>query len=321
MKAIVYTRYGPPELLRMEELPKPIPKDDEVLVRVKTTTVNRTDCAMLRAKPFIMRSFTGLFRPKNPVLGTEFAGEVEAVGKAVVSFKAGDKVFGFEDMGLSAYAEYLAIAEHKALAIIPGDLNYIQAAGSIEGAHYAYNMINKVKLKAGQKVLVNGATGAIGSAAVQLLKYFGADITAVCNTKNMELVRSLGAGRVIDHTANDFTKEDRKYDFIFDAVGKSSFGKCRPLLNPGGRYMSSEPGRMAENIFLALIAPIMGSKKVIFPIPKDIKASIALIKRLMEEGRFKAVTDRVYPFKKIPEAFRYVETGQKTGSVVISLED
>jgi len=321
MKAIVYTKYGPPEVLRLEEVAKPVIKDNEVLVRVKATTVNRTDCAILRAKPFIMRFGTGLFSPKRPIPGTEFAGEVEAVGKAVVSFKAGDKVFGFEDMGLSAYAEYMTIAEHKALAIMPRDLNYLQVAGSIEGAHYAYNMINKVNLKAGQSVLVNGATGAIGSAAVQLLKYFGADITAVCNTKNIELVRSLGAGRVIDHTIADFTKEDHKYDFIFDAVGKSSFAKCKPLLNPGGRYLSSEPGRMAQNIFFALISPLMGSKKVIFPIPRDIKASITLIKKLMEEGKFKAVTDRVYPLEKIAEAFSYVETGQKTGSVVISLED
>jgi NADPH:quinone reductase-like Zn-dependent oxidoreductase len=321
MKAIVYTKYGPPEVLQLKEVEKPVPKDNEVLVSVKATTVNRTDCAMLRAKPFIMRFGIGLFTPRKPILGTEFTGEIVAVGKAVTSFKAGDKVFGFDDMGLSAYAQYMTIAEHKALAILPADINCMQAAGSIEGAHYAYNMINKVRLKSGQKVLVIGATGAIGSAAVQLLKYFGADITAVCNTKNIELVRSLGAGSVIDYTATDFIKEDKKYDFIFDTVGKSSFSKCRPLLNPGGRYQSSEPGWMAQNIFFALISPIMGNKKVIFPIPRDIKGSIALIKKLMAEGKFKAVIDREYPLEKIAEAFKYVETGQKTGNVIITLED
>ena len=320
MKAIVYTKYGPPEVLQLKEVDKPVPKDNEVLVSVKATTVNRTDCAMLRAKPFIMRFFTGLFKPNNPILGTEFAGEVEAVGKNVSFFKVGDKVFGFNDMGLSAYAQYLIIPEDKALTAIPDNITYEQAAASTEGAHYAYNMINKVNLKPGQKVLVNGASGAIGSAAVQLLKYFGADVVAVCNTKNIALVKGLGADRVIDYTAADFTKESEKYDFIFDAVGKSSFTKCRPLLNPGGVYISSELGWMAQNIFFALAKPIMG-KKVIFPIPKDIKGSIVLIKKLMEEGKFKTVIDRQYPLEQIAEAYRYVETGEKTGNVVITLED
>ncbi|MBC7874480.1 MAG: NAD(P)-dependent alcohol dehydrogenase [Ferruginibacter sp.] len=321
MKAIVYTKYGPPEVLQLKEVEKPAPKDNEVLVSVKATTVNRTDCAILRAKPFIMRFGIGLLKPNKPIMGTEFAGKVEAVGKNVTSFKAGDKVFGFNDMVLSAYAQYMTIAADKALATIPENISYEQAAASCEGAHYAYNMINKIKLKPGQKVLVNGASGGIGSAAVQLLKYFGADVVAVCSTKNIELVKGLGADRVIDYTAADFTKEHEKYDFIFDTVGKSSFSKCRPLLNPGGRYLSSELGWMAQNIFFALISPIMGSKKVIFPIPKDIKGSIALIKKLIAGGKFKAVIDREYPLEKIAEAFKYVETGEKTGNVVITLED
>lgn len=321
MKAVIYTAYGTPDVLQIKEVYKPVPKDNEVLVCIKATTVNRTDCAMLRAKPFIMRFGTGLFKPNKPVLGTEFAGEIESVGAAVTSYKAGDKVFGFNDMGLSAYAQYMTIEADKALAIMPENVSYEQAAASCEGAHYAYNMINKVKFKAGQKVLVNGASGGIGSAAVQLLKYFCADVVAVCNTKNLELVKGLGAERVIDYTDADFTKEAEKYDFIFDAAGKSSFGKCKPLLNPGGVYISSEPGWMAENIFLALAAPLMGSRKVIFPIPKDIKGSIQLIKKLMEEGKFKTVIDRTYPLEKIPEAFSYVLTGQKTGNVVISLQD
>lgn len=321
MKAIGYTKYGPPEVLELIEVEKPAPGDNEILVKVKATTVNRTDCAMLRAKPFIMRFLTGLFKPTNPILGTEFAGEIEAVGAAVVSFKAGDKVFGFDDQGLHAYAQYLTLSVNKAITTIPANITYEQAACSMEGAHYAYNMINKVNLKAGQKVLVNGASGGIGSAAVQLLKYFGADVVAVCNTKNIELVKGLGADRVIDHTAADFTKEDKKYDLIFDTVGKSSFTKCRPLLNARGVYMSSELGWMAQNIFFALVTPMIGKKKVIFPIPKDIKASMSLIKKLVGEGKFKAVIDRKYSLEQIAEAFRYVETGQKTGNVVISLDD
>ncbi len=320
MKAIIYTAYGPPDVLQIGEADKPVPKDNEVLVKVKATTVNRTDCAMLRAKPFIMRFGTGLFKPTQPVLGTEFAGEVEAVGTTVTAFTPGDKVFGFNDMGLRAYASYLTIPHDKALTTIPGNISYEQAAASCEGAHYAYNMINKVKLVAGQKVLVNGASGGIGSAAIQLLKYFDANVVAVCGTKNIGLVKGLGAGRVIDYTIADFTKEHEKYDLIFDTVGKSSFAKCKPLLNPGGRYISSELGWMAENIFLALVAPLMGSRKVIFPIPKDIKASLALIKKMLEEEKFKPVIDRQYPFEQIAEAFRYVETGEKTGNVVINIE-
>ena len=186
------------------------------------------------------------------------------------------------------------------------------------------NFIKKVKIKSGQKILVNGATGAIGSAAVQLLKYFGADVTAVCNTKNIELVKSLGASRVIDYTKEDFTKDNQKYDFVFDTVGKSSFFKCRRLLQPGGVYISSDLGYMAQNIFLPLITPIIkpmiGNKKTVFPMPTDIKGSIRLIKKLTEEGKFKAVIDRKYPLEHIVEAYKYVETGQKTGNVVITVE-
>ncbi len=319
MQAIIYTQYGPPDVLRVKEVDKPVPAANEVLVRVKATTVNRTDCAVLRAKPFIMRFGTGLLKPRKQIMGTEFAGEVEAVGEAVSLFKPGERVFGFDDMVLSSYAQYLVIAENKGLATIPDNIGYEQAAASCEGAHYAYNMINKTKLAAGQKVLVNGASGGIGSAAVQLLKYVGAHVVAVCNTKNLELVRSLEADRVIDYTTSDFTKEGEKYDFIFDAVGKSSFGKCKRLLNDRGVYISSELGWMAENIFFALVTPLRGNKKVIFPIPKDIKGSILFIKELIEKRKFKAVIDRKYPLEQMAEAFRFVETGQKTGNVVITL--
>jgi len=218
----------------------------------------------------------------------------------------------------------MTILEDKALTTIPSNITYEQAAASTEGAHYAYNFIKKVNLKSGQKFLVNGATGAIGSAAVQLLKYFGAYVTAVCNTKNIELVKSLGADKVIDYTKEDFTKDNQKYNFIFDAVGKSSFAKCKPLLQPGGVYISSDLGYMAQNVFLPLITPIIkpmiGNKKTVFTIPTDIKGSILLIKKLIEQGKFKAVIDRRYPLEQIVEAYRYVEKGQKTGNVVITVE-
>jgi NADPH:quinone reductase-like Zn-dependent oxidoreductase len=320
MKAIVYTKYGPPDVLQLKEVEKPTPKDKEVLIRVYATTVNRTDCAMLRAEPFISRFFTGLFKPNKPILGTEFAGKIEAVGENVMSCKVGDKVFGFNEGGLGSHAQYMTISEDKALTTIPKNITYEQAAASTEGAHYAYNFIKKVKLRSGHKVLVNGATGAIGSAAVQLLKYFSANVTAVCNTKNIELVKSLGADKVIDYTKKDFTKDDQKYNFIFDAVGKSSFAKCKPLIQPGGVYISSELGSMAQNPFLALITPIIGNKKVIFPIPTDCRGSILFIKKLIEKEKFKAVIDRKYPLEQIVEAYRYVEKGHKKGNVVIIVE-
>jgi NADPH:quinone reductase-like Zn-dependent oxidoreductase len=319
MKAAVYETYGSPDVLQIREVEKPIPKDNEVLIRVYAATVNRTDCAMLRAKPFIMRFFTGLLRPKNPILGTDFAGQIEAIGKNVGSFKVGDRVFGFEDSGVSSHAAYMTLSEEKAIATLPDHISYEEAAASLEGAHYAYNFINKVDLQPGQRVLVNGATGAIGSAAVQLLKYYGAHVTAVCNTKNIELVKSIGADQAIDYTREDFTKIPATYQYVFDAVGKSTFAKCKPLLEPGGVYISSELGPMVQNPFLALITPMAGGKKVIFPIPSNCRRSVLLIKKLSEEGKFKVVIDRKYPLEAIAEAYWYVETGEKTGNVVITL--
>ena len=324
MKAVVCVKYGPPEVLKLDEVPSPIPRDNEVLVKVRATTVNRTDYAILKAKPFFMRVITGLFKPKKQTPGTEFAGDIEAVGRDVSMFKVGDKVFGFDDMGSGAQAQYLTIPENQGIATIPANTTYEQATASIEGAHYAYNSIKKAKLKKGQRALVNGATGAIGSAAVQLLKYYGLYVTAVCNTKNMELVKSLGADKAIDYTVNDFTKDKEKYDFVFDAVGKSSFFKCKPLLKPGGVYISSDLGYMAQNMFLPFITPIIkpliGNNKTIFPFPTDIRGTIYFIKKLIEAGKFKAVIDREYQLEQIVEAYRYVATGQKTGNVVIIVE-
>ena len=319
MKAIVYTKYGPPDVLQLKEVEKPTPSDNEVLIKIFATTVNRTDYATIRAIPFFARFFTGLFKPKKQTPGTEFAGIIEAVGKSVSSFKVGDKVFGFKDQGSGSHAQFMTISEDEGLTTIPAEISYEQAAASSEGAHYAYNFINKVNLKSGNKVLVNGATGAIGSAAVQLLKYFGANVTAVCNTKNIELVKSLGVDRVIDYTKEDFTKENQKYDFVFDAVGKSSFFKCKRLLQPKGVYISSDLGYMSQNIFLPFITPIFRGKKTIFPTPTDLKGSILLIKKLIEEGKFKAVIDRKYLLEQIVEAYKYVGAGQKTGNVVITV--
>ena len=320
MKAIICIKYGPPDVLQLKEVEKPAPGNKEVLIKIYATSVNRTDCHMLRGTPLFSRLLTGILKPNKQIQGTEFAGEIEAVGKNVTALKVGDKVFGFDDNCSGSHAEYMTISEDKGLTTIPENLTYEQAAVSTEGSHYAKNFINKVNLKSGQKVLVNGATGAIGSATVQLLKYFGADITAVCNTKNIELVESLGAGRVIDYTKEDFTNTIQKYSFIFDAVGKSSFAKCKPLLEPGGVYMSSDLGYMAQNPFLALITPIFGNKKVKFPFPTDIKVSVVLIKKLIEEGKFRAVIDRKYTLEQIIEAYKYVETGQKTGNVVITVD-
>ena len=323
MKAVVYTQYGTADVLQLKEVEKPVPKENEVLIRVLATTVNRTDCATIRAKPFFLRILTGLFEPKKQIPGSEFSGEIEVVDKSVVSLKVGDKVFGFDDLGAGSHAQYMTIKEDKIITM-PNSIPYEQAAASSEGAHYAYNFINKVKLKEGQNVLVNGSTGAIGSAAVQLLKYYNVNVTAVCATKNIELVKSLGANKVIDYTKEDFTKDIQKYDFVFDTVGKSSFFKCKHLLLPGGVYLSSELGYMAQNIFLplitAIVKPIMDNKKTVAPFPTNIRGSLVLIKSLLEQGKFKAVIDREYPLEQIIEAYKYVEKGHKKGNVIITVK-
>ncbi|MBX3239680.1 MAG: NAD(P)-dependent alcohol dehydrogenase [Chitinophagaceae bacterium] len=319
MKAAIHTRYGPPEVVSIQEVETLQPKDNEVLVKVKASTVNRTDRGFRSAEYFVSRFWSGLFHPRYKTLGCEFAGEVSAVGKDVRSFKAGDKVFGYNDVQFGGHAEYLVIAESGAVATIPAGFSFEQAAALTEGSHYALCDIRAAKVKRGDNVLVYGATGAIGSAAVQLLKYFGAHVTAVCNTKNVDLVKSLGADEVIDYQTEDFTRLTTKFRFIFDAVGKSSFGQCRPLLAEKGIYVSTELGKNGENIFYALTTPLWGKKKVIFPIPVAKKEDIEFLKQLAEEGKFRPVIDRVYPLSDIVEAYRYVETGQKTGNVIIAI--
>ena len=323
MKAIVYTHYGSPDVLQFQEIEKPVVKDNEILVQVHAASVNRTDCATVRAKPFFMRVVTGLLRPRKIIPGTEFSGVIEAVGKDISSFTVGEKVFGFDDEGACSQAQYLSIQE-KYIAAMPEGISYEQAAVSSEGAHYAYNFINKVDLEPGQTILVNGATGAIGSAAVQLLKNMGMNVTAVCGTKNISLVQSFGADKVIDYQSEDFTRQDVKYNHVFDTVGKSSFFKCRHLLKEGGVYISSELGYMSQNLFLPLITmvikPLIGNRRTIVPVPFDISKSLLSIKSLIEQGRFTAVIDSRYPLEETAEAFRYVEKGQKVGSVVITVD-
>ena len=320
MKAVVYKKYGPPEVAQLVEMDKPIAKDDELLIEVYASTVNRTDAGFRSAQYFISRFWTGLFKPKHPVLGCEFSGVVADIGSKVTTFKNGDKVFGFNDKTCGGHGEYLTIAEKDAVTFLPNNIALDGGAAIAEGSHYALNNIRAAKVQPGQPVLVYGATGAIGSAAVQLLKYFGAHVTAVCNTKNVALVKSLGADLVIDYQTQDFTKIDKKYDFIFDAVGKSSFGKCKPLLNPKGIYISTELGKNAENIFLALVTPLLGGKKVLFPIPEIVKEDVIFLKDLVEQNHFKPVIDRQYNLDQVVEAYRYVETGQKTGNVVIKIK-
>jgi NADPH:quinone reductase-like Zn-dependent oxidoreductase len=320
MRAAVRSRYGPPDVVRVVEVEKPAAKDNEVLVRVHATTVSRTDCGLRAAKPFIYRFFLGLRRPRLTVLGNEFAGQVEAVGSGVGSFAVGDRVFGFSGTRFGAHAEYLTMPEDGLLATMPADLSYEEAAPSTEGSIYALSLIRTAKLQRGQGVLVNGATGAIGSAAVQLLRDRGAVVTAVCGAEHMELVRGLGADRVIDYTAEDFTRDERRYDVVMDAVGKSSFGRCRRLLKPGGLYLSTDLGPLSQNPLLALVTPLFGGRRVRFPIPRQDQGTVTYLKERIESGAFKPLIDRRCRLDQIVEAYRYVETGRKVGSVVITID-
>lgn len=319
MKAAVYERYGPPEVVRIAEVPKPWPKANEVLIKIHATTVNRTDCGFRSANYFVVRFFSGLVNPKNAILGCEFSGEIETVGGAVTSFRPGDKVFGYNDKTWGGHAEYMSMPEDGPITTMPSNIGFEEAAPICEGAHYALGDLRAAKIGNGQQVLINGASGGIGSAAVQLARYFGAEVTAVCNTKNLELIKSLGATNVIDYLTEDFTRRDHKFDLIFDAVGKSSFGQCKPILKDNGVYVSTELGPRYENPFLALRSPYSSDKRVLFPLPVISKKDVIFLKDLVENDYFKPVIDRRYPLDEIVEAYRYVETGQKTGNVVITI--
>ncbi|HSH67546.1 MAG TPA: NAD(P)-dependent alcohol dehydrogenase [Bacteroidia bacterium] len=319
MKAFVNNVYGPPEVLELKTIEKPVPKDNEVLIKIHATTVNRTDCGFRNPTYFLVRLISGLFRPRKKILGSELAGEVETVGKHVTLFKPGDQVFGLSTYTFGTHAEYICMNENRSIAIKPVNMSYQEAAAVCDGAFLAYANIKKIDFSHKPKILINGASGSIGTAAVQLAKHFGAEITAVCSTKNGELLKSLGAKKVIDYTQEDFTTCNEHYDIIFDAVGKSSFFKCKKILKPKGIYFSTELGYGAQNIFLAIFTPLFGKRKVMFPIPKDRKEDILFFKELIEAGAYRAVIDRTYPFEHLIEATKYVETGEKTGNVVITV--
>jgi NADPH:quinone reductase-like Zn-dependent oxidoreductase len=319
MKAVVFDRYGPPEIQRLEDVERPVPKADEVLVRIHATTVTRTDCGIRAGKPILVRFFFGLRGPKQRILGTELAGEVEAVGAAVTEFAVGDRVFGSTAAFRSgAHAEFISMPESAPLAHMPAGMTFEEAAAVSDGAILALMGLNSVHRQRGQTILVYGASGSIGTAGVQLAKHFGADVTAVCSTKNLELVRSLGADRVIDYTQEDFTRNGQTYEVIFDAVGKHSFARCKGSLKPGGAYVATDG--LFRNLTLALWTSRIGDKKVLFPIPPHYtKENVLFLKALIEAGKYRAVIDRCYPLEDVVEATRYVETEHKTGSVVLTI--
>ncbi len=317
MRAVVHDRYGPPEVLRLEDVERPAPKDDEVLVKIHATTVNRTDCGFRSAEYFVSRVYTGLFRPKRKILGSEFAGEVETVGAGVTEFKVGDPVFGVNVPNYGTHAEFVAVRERAPIAGLPAGLTFEQAASVCDGAMLAIGLLRRAGPLQGRRIVVYGASGAIGTAGVQLAKHLGAHVTAVCNTKNVELVRSLGADEVIDYTQDDFTKNGETYDVIFDSVGKHSFRRSRDSLRPGGIFLVTDG---FENFPLALWTWKVGNKRVVWDIPPRYrKQDVVFFKELIEAGDYRPVVDRTYPLEQVVEASRYVETGQKTGNVVLTV--
>ena len=321
MRAVVYDHYGPPEVQRLEDVERPIPKEDEVLVKIHATTVTRTDCGVRDGKPFLIRFFFGLRRPRQRILGTELAGEVEAVGAAVSQFAVGDSVFGSTSAFMSGtHAEFICLRESAPLAHMPIGMTFEEAAAVSDGAILALMCLEAVHARRGQAILVYGASGSIGTAGVQLAKYFGAEVTAVCNTKNLDLMRSLGADSVIDFTQEEFTNNGKTYDVIFDAVGKHSFARCKASLKPGGAYVATDG--LFRNLTLALWTSRIGNKKVLFPIPpRYTKKNVLFLKDVIEAGKFRAVVDRCYPLEDAVAATRYVETQQKTGNVVLTIND
>lgn len=322
MKAIIHTQYGSPDVLRIAEVDKPVPGDNQVLVQVAAATVNRSDCSFRQGKPFIIRFFSGLTRPKFPILGTEFAGVVAAVGTKVSSFKVGDEVFGrTEDESPGAHGQFLCIDDNAAVGHKPEQLSFVQAAAMCDGPMLALPYLNCIDFETSPKILVNGASGSIGSAAVQLAKARGATVTAVCKTESISIVRALGADHIIDYKKDDFTQCGKVFDVVFDAVGKSSFRRCRKLLPNGGYYFSTELGFLCQNPLLAMRTALFGGKiKVHFPIPRYLQSDVLRLTELAESDQYRPVIDRTYPLDQIVAAYRYVETHEKIGNVVIIVE-
>lgn len=319
MWAVVHDTYGPPEVLRLEDVERPLPKDDEVLIKVHATTVSRTDVALRAGVPFVSRFITGLRRPRRRILGSDLAGVVEAVGSAVTEFKAGDHVFGINPWKFGAHAQFMCMRAGCAIALMPAGMPFDEAAAVCDGAILALNAIRPARLRTGQRILIYGASGSIGTAAVQLARSFGAGVTGVCYTGNIELVRSLGADEVIDSTQEEFTNNGRTYDAILDAVGNLTFSRCRGSLKRGGVYLATDG---LQNLVLTLWTARIGDKRVRFPIPpKFTKQDVVFLKQLIEAGKYRAVIDRRYPLEEVVEATRYVETKQKTGNVVLTIDD
>jgi NADPH:quinone reductase-like Zn-dependent oxidoreductase len=323
MRAIVCTEYGSPDVLQLQEVEKPVPKDNEVLIKVFAATVNIGDCRVRAFDvplPFwlIYRMQLGVRRPKQRILGSVLAGDIEAVGKDVKRFREGDQVFGLDISGLGAHAEYVCRREEGALAPKPANMTYEEAAAVPHGALTALHFLReKGNVQSGQRVLVNGASGAVGTWAVQLAKHFGAKVTGVCSTTNLEMVKSLGADEVVDYTKEDFTKSGQTYDVIFDVVAKSSFSRCKDSLEPSGIYLATDP--TVAVVASMLWTSMIGSKKAIWSLGPERAEDLVFLTELIEAGKIKAAIDRRYPLEQVPEAHRYVEKGHAKGNVVITV--
>lgn len=320
MKAVVYTRFGPPDVLELRDVPKPVPRPNEVLIKVRATTATTAECLMRAGKPLWGRVIIGFRAPRKKLrtLGLEIAGEVESVGEDVRRFAPGDQVFGFTGFGVGAYAEYKCMPEKGSLALKPVNKTFEESAAAVDGATTAlFFLRDKAGVRSGQRVLVNGASGSIGTYAVQLAKHFGAEVTGVCGPDNVDLVKALGADEVIDYTEQDFTENLDAYDVVFDTVGKSSFARCKAALRENGQYL---PTTGLGNIFRSLWTSRGGGKRVVTGMSIDKNAGLAYVKELVEADRLRIVIDRQYPLERVAEAHRYVEKGHKSGNVVISLE-
>lgn len=318
MKAVVNERYGSPDVLEIREMPTPEPKAGEILVKIHATTVGRTDSCALRAHPFFVRPYSGLLRPKRTILGLDFAGTVEAVGRGVARFTRGARVFGLTPHGYGAHAEFVCLAEDGAVSAIPSGMRFDEVV-VCEGAWYADTYLRKFNLKPGHEILIYGASGAIGTAAVQLSKYYGARVTAVVSTPHLDLARRIGADRVVDYTVGDFAQIGNAFDFALDAVGKTSFFRCRPLLKPKGVFAATDLGPWWQNVILAIWSSLTGSGRVVFPTPRNRRSFVEFLKARIKTGEFHAVIDRKYPLSDIADAYRYVETEQKAGIVVVEV--
>ncbi len=320
MKAAVRSEYGSArDVIRLHDVDVPQPGPGELLVKVQSTTVNRTDCAFLRGEPKLARAVTGFPKPRNRILGCEFAGIVSKTGPGTTAFQVGDRVFGFDNGKFGGHAEYLSISQSDMVATLPTDSTWNQGATSTEGLHYALNDLRKAQIRPEQRLLIYGATGAIGSAAVQLAKFYGANVSAVCDGKDIAVVESLGADVVIARESFNLAGHPVRYDFFFDAVGKLRYSDIRELLTPKGIYCSTDLGPFPQNPLLALATPLGLGRRVIFPIPKRSQADAQFVGQLLESGQFTPLIDRTYSLDQIAEAYKYVETGQKIGNVVIEV--